>query len=108
MTEISRRLEIEVQAPPCWVFTSHLTVVFCRSDVAVHPQSLDEAFLFDLSYGWIVSDRSCGDVDAFVVQDYANKRYQLATIDEDIQIITVALREAGIVKSGEEGESGAR
>lgn len=101
MTELLHCMETEVEAPTCWVFTSLLRVVFCRCDVAIHPEGLDEAFLFDLSYaplnGW--------KAPAFAIEDFNKRRYQPETVDEAIQTIVSILRHAEIFGTNEDGEN---
>ncbi len=96
-----RRLETEVEAPTCWVFTSHLRVVFCRCDVAIHPEGLDEAFLFNLSHAPLNGRKA----PAFAIEDFNKNRYQPTTVDEAFRTIIFILQKVGIVNTNEEGEN---
>ena len=101
MVELLRRLEAEVEAPPCWVCTSHASVIFYRRDVAVYGKEETGNFLFTVRFGYDEPGKSGTDVPTFVVCDCANKTHQLNTVDEAIQTIIFILREAGVVKAGE-------
>lgn len=108
MTELLSRLEAEVDALPCYVSTSHTGVISRSRDVAVYGEGQADTFLFNVGYSYGVPDGSCWNIPAFVIEDFKENRYQLATVDEAMRAIILNLQEAGIVNMGEEGESGAR
>ncbi len=100
IVELLRRLETEVDAPPCWLCTSLTTVGFFHHDVAVYVKQRAGDILFNVGCDR-VPNGSSRSVPTIVIFGCANKTHQLNTVDEAIQTIIFILREAGVVKAGE-------